>query len=290
MAAEKDFELLDNYLANRMPVEERAAFEKQIEADLDLQREIKIQQAVVESLRKARVAELKSMLNNVALPAAGATSAATKIAAGLTLTVAISTGLYFLLSEKETTTAAVRETIQPTQEPTSPTPQEPEPAPANEQPAMVEQEEESKRPTSASRKIKKQKQEPAPAPVIEPKIEVFDPTGDLNDESSEPTEGDILSDDDRISTEDATIFVAVDSTNRRHHFHYKLEKDNLILFGSFEEHLYEILEFFSQDKRTAFLYYKKAYYYLKETDKITALAAVQDPALLNKLRQHRTKN
>jgi hypothetical protein len=285
MAAEKDFELLDEYLANRMPAEERAAFEKKIESEPELQKEIRLQQTLIESLKKARIAELKGMLNNVAVPAATATSAAVKIAAGIAITAAIGIGVYFSFSKTET--VATPSIVHPEENPT-PTPEAP--TPEKEQPAIVEQEEEPKRTAATTKKTKKQKPEPAAVPVIEPKIDVFDPTGDLTDESNEPTEGDILSDDDRISTEDATIFVAVDSTNRRHHFHYTLKKDNLLLFGSFEEHLYEILEFFSQDKRTAFLYYKKAYYYLKETEKITALLPVQDPALLNKLRQHRTKN
>jgi hypothetical protein len=288
MAVEKDLELMDDYLANRMPVEERAAFEKRIEAEVDLKKEIQIQQDIVASLRNVRMAELKNMLNNVPvhnLP--GSTSTVfIKVVAGVAISTLIGTSLYYFLNqpEKQEVVAPIQNDVSKTE---VPQPQNEQPGALSEQPAIVE--EENKK-TQASNSIKKAKKEVPPAPVADPKIEVFDPTAELEDTSNEPSESEILTNDDIPSTFEPSIMVTVDSTSRRHNFHYKLEEDALLLYGPFERNLFEILEFISDNKRTAFLYYKKSYYYLKETDKTLALTPVQDPALLNKLRQYRTKN
>lgn len=289
MAAERDFELLDDYLANRMPAEERAAFEQKIQADPALQQSMAMQQALITSLRQARVAELKAMLNNVPLGSIpGSTSAVlTKVFVGIGLVAAIGTGIYFLLNDT-TSTAPVQEkavdTAQATVEPVSP-----DEAKAAEPPVTIE-ENVTKKGTSSSTSTKKKAKKTVPPAPIADKIKVFDPTEDLQNESTEPSANDILAIDDINTSFEPSITVTVDSTSRRHTFHYKLENDALLLYGPFEKNLFEILEFFSDNKRTAFLYHKKTYYYLKETDKTTALTPVQDPALLNKLRQYRTKN
>src|SRR6478609_2118009 len=97
MITERDLELLDNYVGNRMSVDEKATFENQLNADAELQQEFQLQQKVVESLRQARVAELKTMLNNV--PASALTGSSTtafiKATIGVVATGIIATGLYF---------------------------------------------------------------------------------------------------------------------------------------------------------------------------------------------------
>lgn len=284
MAAEKDFELLDDYLANRMPVDERAAFEQKIASEPALQHELTFQQTITESLKSARMAELKSMLNNVPVSPVGTSALVTKISLGVAVTAIIGTVLYFGFIDKNQDTSTVT-TLPITEKPATPPAEKPS---ENEQPLIVEEEKEE---TATAEKSKKKAKVKSLVPVvIEPKIEVFDPTADLEETTDNPDESDILSEDDQISTSDATILVAVDSTSRRHTFHYKLEQDQLTLYGPFEHNLFEVLEFFSERKRTAFLYYKKSYYYIKDADKATALVPVQDPALLNKLRKHRTGN
>lgn len=291
MAVEKDLELLDDYLANRMPVEERAAFEKRIEAEADLKSEIKIQQDVVASLRKARMAELKNMLNNVPVQNLPGSTGTTlfKVAAGVAIGTLIGASVYYFQNRASENEIVVPEQKEIADVEDIPQPNNEKPKDLEEQPVVIEEEEENKK-TKALNTKRKAKKVVTPAPVADPKIEVFDPTADLENESSTPNESEILTNEDIPSTFEPSIVVTVDSTSRRHTFHYKLEEDALLLYGPFERNLFEILEFFSDNKRTAFLYYKKSYYYLKETDKTLALTPVQDPALLNKLRQYRTKN
>lgn len=283
MAVERDFELLDDYLANRMPVEERAAFEQKIATEPALVKELKLQQGIVESLRKTRATELKNMLNNVPVPPVG-TSLVTKVTIGIAVSALVATTLYFTLS-KEAVTVEAEAPTPAIETPVTPPAEKPE---KSEQPIAIEEDknEVAKTEKKTSKKSRNKTQNPV---VVEPKIEVFDPTAEL-EETEKATEGDLLSEEDEIATGKSTILVDIDSTSRRHTFHYKLVQDQLTLYGPFEHNLFEILEFFSEEKRTAFLYYKKSYYYIKEADKVTALVPVQDPALLNKLRKQRTGN
>jgi hypothetical protein len=61
----KYFELIDDYLTNRLGETEKLAFENELQSNLALQKEVAFQKLVIEGVKKARATELKSMLNNV---------------------------------------------------------------------------------------------------------------------------------------------------------------------------------------------------------------------------------
>src|SRR5688500_5883667 len=105
MAVERDFELLDDYLSNRLSADEKSAFEKKIEADPDLKQELKIQQDFVEGIRNARITELKSMLNNIPVAPAngGQTSMLIKAGSWAVITGLVITGAYFYFSKNDST-------------------------------------------------------------------------------------------------------------------------------------------------------------------------------------------
>ena len=96
MATARDLELLDDYLGNRMDEKSRAAFEQQINADEGLRAEMDMQQQMISGSKNARIAELKSMLMNVPIPAAQTTgiAAGAKIALGVAIAGLIATGIY----------------------------------------------------------------------------------------------------------------------------------------------------------------------------------------------------
>src|SRR5688572_32293996 len=103
MASEKDFEILDEYAGNRLNPQERAAFEKQLESDAELKNELSLQRKIVEGIKTARKAELKSMLNNVpvsSIPTEGM-SVAAKLGLWVIVAGLVSTGLYFYLNQDE---------------------------------------------------------------------------------------------------------------------------------------------------------------------------------------------
>jgi hypothetical protein len=85
-----------------------------------------------------------------------------------------------------------------------------------------------------------------------------------------------------------SIAVEIDTKNKKYDFHYQFKDGKLFLYGPFENDLYEILEFFSDDKRTMFLFYQENFYLLKDdNEKLKPLGAIQDPSLIKKLKDYR---
>jgi hypothetical protein len=117
---------------------------------------------------------------------------------------------------------------------------------------------------------------------------VFEPSEETK--SSEPT---TASDSGKgtagvVSTPSIAIEAGINGNNGKYNFHYQFKDNKLFLYGVFEKNLYELMEFFSNNKRTLFLYYKENYYLLNEDDnKIKRLAPISDPALLKKLKDYR---
>src|SRR5687767_11416583 len=105
MAAERDFELLDDYLANRLGEKEKSAFEQKLNTDVDLKREFELQQQFINGIKKARVAELKAMMNKIPVPAGTSTGTAigAKIALWAVVVGVIGTSLYLYFDKDEIT-------------------------------------------------------------------------------------------------------------------------------------------------------------------------------------------
>ena len=286
MAAERDFELLDDYLSNRLSGEEKSAFEKTLEADGELNHELQLQQKLIEGIRNARVAGLKTMLNNTPIPPTQAGGAAlfTKAAVWLSVAGLVGTGLYFFFKNDEPSPV-----IQPsvlTLEQKKDVPAETHPQPNEEKSAIAEDNtsaKEEKKSKSSAKKKKKLSVETSK--VDQPKLDVYDPTKEVEFKAAEP----------RIEVEvsaktsiNSHIAVTLDNTNKKYTFHYQFKEGKLLLYGTFQKNLYEILEFFSNEKRTIFLFYKSNYYLLEQNDdKIKALSPIKDPVLLNKLKNYR---
>src|SRR5881392_2908175 len=102
MAAERDLELLDDYLSNRLDAQEKARFENKLTQDPGLKSELELQQQFVDGIKKARTAELKSMLNNIPVPpSATGTAAGAKIAAAVIAVAIVGTSLYFYFDKDQ---------------------------------------------------------------------------------------------------------------------------------------------------------------------------------------------
>jgi hypothetical protein len=82
--------------------------------------------------------------------------------------------------------------------------------------------------------------------------------------------------------------VSIDKNNKKYSFHYQIRDGQIFLYGPFEKGLYEIMEFFSENKRTIFLFHQNNYYLLNdETEKVRPLAPITDPVLIKKLKEYR---
>jgi hypothetical protein len=278
MATERDFELLDDYIANRLKGSEKSAFENKLQADPDLQNEFSTQQNLVEGIKKARAAELKAMLQNVPIPAGpqgGTISVGVKAALTTVVAALVATGIYFYFQEKPVIepekTEQVNEAGRPTTTEEQTTPE------ATESASAVTEDNES---VNDSEAVPDKQSQPA----TQPKIEVFDP-------SEENEETAVAADESPRTSADnggSAMAVEIDKQHKQYSFHYQFRDGKLFLYGPFEKNLYEIMEFISDEKTTMFLFYKNNYYLLKEDgDRIKPLAAISDPALIGKLKEYR---
>jgi hypothetical protein len=281
MATEREFELLDDYVANRLGVEEKSAFESKIQADPDLQREYQMQERMVKAIREARKAELKAMLNNVPVPpiGQGGTSVMAKLAMGTVVAGLVATGVYFYADKQEDAATPVEESASSTKKSA--------PAEANKEKSTVSTSENSEKSDVAESATKSSDVNKISAgeTSAKPEMSVYDPTTEAGSEDIEEPAA------ERRNTARAgapSIAVQIDRANKNYDFNYQFQDGKLTLYGPFERNLYEIMEFFSDEKRTVFLYYKSNYYLLKDdNNKVQSLAAITDPALIKKLKEYR---
>lgn len=297
MATEKEFELLDEYLSNRLQGEERAEFEKKLESDPQLKQEYQFQQSLVEGIRKARAAELKGMLKNIPVTSipTGQSAVITKVISSLLVAGLVTTGIYLYL-DKDSDQESQEEVLalEPKESDNSSQPivgddqseSESEPVESPELKEIAGGVENKATTETPNTEINKKNKAVSPR---EPVLEVFDPTSEGNIETQRALEHEQI---ELIENAIVTSYieVEVDGTNKTYTFHYLFKDGKLILFGSFEKNLYEILEFINNEskKRTVFLYYKTNYYLL-DTAKTqpTPLLTIRDKTLIKKLKEHR---
>lgn len=294
MASEKDFEILDEYAGNRLNPQDRAAFEQQLESDAELKNELSLQREIIEGIRTARKAELKQLLNDIpvsAIPNQGMSLAA-KVGLWVVVAGLVSTGLYYYFNHEDTTVVQPAITNEIEEESTDNTVVE-DVKPESDD-AKVEQPVQQSPVQSQPKSAEKQAVKPAAPktstteptqeqPSVEPStLDVFDPSQDA--ENAEQVTAEEIG--PKVSTKSSIAVVT--EVDKRYNFHYQFKDNKLFLYGSFEKNFYEIMEFFSNNKRTMFLYYKDNYYLLNDADeKVKPLAPINDAALLKKLRDYR---
>jgi hypothetical protein len=272
----ENFELIEKYATGQLQGPEKEAFELQLQTNTSLQNDVALQKRIIEGIKNARVAELKAMLNQV--PVTGVMSSgvsAMKIITGAVAVGAILTGtlFYFKSWQKEVTPRPVENEVPTIQE------KKPEVAPAepredNPSPATAEPSKELKKKPAPSNKQK----------AVQPKIEVVDPTNELTKEPSREQKK-LAQPQSIIVT--SRIGVEINSSSAKYSFHYQFTQGKLILYGIFDNGLYEIIEV-NGDTHSIFLYYKDNYYLLNEKQSsITPLVTIKDLELVKKLKEYR---
>ena len=272
------FDLIDDYLTNRLSDNEKKAFEESMNSDPALKSEVNNQEVIVEGIRKASAAELKAMLNNVPIGSVSLWGEYTwlKIAATIGVAGVIGTAMYLYSSDAGTTIKTVpsaeikTDSIVPKEETT-------EPILENK---IEENTEENSTPSTTQNRLARPKVKESKTP----KIDVTDPSNEmLTEESdSEPT---LVTANLGISM--STIQVERDAQNKLYNFHYQFWDKKLYLFGPFDEALYEILEIHG-DNHALFLYFKDNFYHLNDSStEISELTPIQDRPLIQKLKEFR---
>ncbi|MBL0743962.1 hypothetical protein [Chryseolinea lacunae] len=285
MVSEKDFEALDHYVGNRLNAADKAAFEQKLADDAALRKELNVQQQIAEGLRTARAAELKQLLKNVPLSSLPSAGPSLLVRVGLWTVAAgvVATGLYFYLRPSENTvasaeTATVTAPIEMKQDAVAP---EAQPKPEE---VTVPAEVPAATLRKADEKPAAKTQQADVKPEERKALEPFDPSETA--ENTSPAKTDDAA--PAVVSSKSRIVVETDTNNKKYTFHYQLKENKLMLYGPFEQNLYEILEFFTDNKRTTFLFYNSNYYQLNdEGDKIRSLTPIKDPELLKKLKEYR---
>jgi len=275
-------ELIEDYLTNRLDEGAKSAFEQQIAADPQLKAEVNLQREIIESVKQARISELKAMLNNVPI-GGGASLTIGKVALATLSAGLVGTFLYFALNTEPskdiaepTETIVAEEQVVPAEQPEETQP------PAEESQSVLNPESEKETTKRSSSEVKKMT---SPKPMS-PKIEVLDLTGDVdtNSQLSEPPKP---SSSPTVSA--SSIEVETDNSNKNYPFHYQFKEGKLLLYGPFDESLYEIIEI-NGGTHTLFLYYKNSYYSLSEEEhQVVPLIMIRDLELLRMLDKYRGK-
>lgn len=278
MADERDFELLDDYLSNRMREQDRPAFEQRLQSDPDLLQEYTVQKRVIQGIKDARVTQLKSMLNQIPVPSSSTGNAfASKVFIGAVVAIVIAAAaLWFYRNE-----AAIKEqpSVQSEQKTTTPT-EEPanksaEPQMELEQPSVedTQPQESDRNQTSAGTEHSKPSLAKRPDPVSGPPA---------SDNSSAASAG------GKAAVANVSVNI---KQNSDYSFHYQFDNGKLTLYGPFESGAYEIVAIQYNTGKLMSLYYNEKYYMLTEGIKgIRKLDPVTDPALLNKLHEQRASD
>jgi len=287
----RNFELIDDYLSNRLKGAEKEAFEKELNNDPSLKSDLDFQKQVVEGIRTARAAELKNMLSKV--PVGGSTVSmdftAMRMAAGVIGAGVVGAAIYFFVTRGEAPpfdkaatdfNKKTEELKKPETQPQDVTKVAPDSSRENV-PAVTTPEKEIK---------KEQKKQTKPVqevkPAEKPKLEVTDPSAELESSDNTKTENPTAN----ISRSDVTashIQVDIDSSNKKYDFHYQFVNGKLMLFGTFDKSLYEVLEI-NGARHAVFLFYKDGYYLLDQNQhKVTKLEPITDTALISKLKEYR---
>lgn len=279
-----NFELIDDYLANRLKGREKDEFESQLGNDPALKSEVDLQKQIVEGIRQMRAAELKSMLSKVPVTGGGAQIefSVLRIAAGVVLAGVVTAAAFYYYNsddfppiENAAADVTKKEAVKP--EDSKPEQANPQQAP-QEKAAATENEKQEATDEEAAEKVQ---------PATKPSLDITDPSDELSEEN--PASAELPSTSDKREISPSHVQVEMDSSNKKYDFHYQFAGNKLMLYGSFDRSLYEVLEI-NTGNHALFLFYKNNFYLLdEEQQKIARLSPINDQVLLKKLREYRSR-
>ena len=276
MAEERDLELLDDYLTNQMSDHERSAFEQKLKADPDLQHEYVMQKRLIQGLKDARIAELKSMLNQVPVPSQGSGNAlGLKALLGTTLTLMIAAAGYWFFQDEPS-----RVEQQPISQTQQQTPADlPVTAKVDAEKSVTKKQnvsehqaqETDKNQTSAGTEHSKPSLAKRPDPLTAP--------------GAKSSDRSVANENSNGTLRTSATQVTVEQNDARYVFHYRNQDGKVTLYGPFEKDQYEVIELQDGENKNVFLSFRNNYYLLEEgAGQIRSLSPVTDATILQKLK------
>lgn len=280
-----NFDLIDEYLTNRLNGQDKELFENQLESDPALKSEVELQKTILQGIKAARSQELKTMLSKV--PVGGSTIhfdfSIARLAAGVIGAGVLAASLYYYfkpnLHFQDASTDILKKTekLKPAIEEKKPGESVPTDSAAHTPSPKLEEGTGKKKSPASPVKV-------VPAAVQKPSLEVIDPSEELNRKeipTEKPGSG------TRAGVTASQVDVEVDSSDKKYNFHYQFVGGKLMLFGAFDKSLYEVIEI-NGDQHSLFLYYKDQFYLIDEkVNWLTPLVAIKDASLTAKLKEYR---
>jgi len=279
-----NFELIDDYLTNKLNEQDRKSFEKQVNSDPVLKADLELQQEIIYGLKAARVAELKAMLNKVPVSTPVIYLSPLRIAAGLAGAAVLATAVYFYVENNfsfnpKQMSSSMIDSIRQEEQISSEILIDSTTTELNNEINVVgkKHKEVNKVRGNENNGVENSKET---RPVI-----------DLMDPSEEFTENEVVPEKATVSKSTISvsrITVNVISSERKLKSHYQFANGKLILYGDYDNGLYEIIEVNAESARSLFLFYKTKYYLLDDSKKeVTLLSEISDPNLIQKLNEFR---
>ena len=271
------------YFDNELSEAEKQDFLKELEANPELKSEFEFQQQVVEGIQAARKAELKAMLDNVPVASVGtsSTSIIYKAILGGAATILVGTGIYWYYFSSNTPAESVQEpvTIEYTDKEQV---VEIDNSDVNLEDNNIESQQNAHSEADNKRSSKVENK-----PSGTPKVNMPEMPDTDDGFASKTLPEESLEVPKTVRNASVNLNSKIDvevKMKKKYDFHYQFASGKLVLYGDFDDSLFEVLELNVQDESTLYLFYKSNYYYLNDrSGEISELEAVKDEPLKEKL-------
>lgn len=271
------------YFDNELSEAEKQDFLKELEANPELKSEFEFQQQVVEGIQAARKAELKAMLDNVPVTSVGtsSTSIIYKAILGGAATILVGTGIYWYYFSSNTPAESVQEpvTIEYTDKEQV---VEIDNSDVNLEDNNIESQQNAHSEADNKRSSKVENK-----PSGTPKVNMPEMPDTDDGFASKTLPEESLEVPKTVRNASVNLNSKIDvevKMKKKYDFHYQFASGKLVLYGDFDDSLFEVLELNVQDESTLYLFYKSNYYYLNDrSGEISELEAVKDEPLKEKL-------
>ncbi len=270
----ENFEKVEAYFNNELSDSEKNDFLNEVESNTDLKSEFNFQKEVINGIKEARKAELKAMLNQVPVASVGTTSSALyKILAGGAATILVGTSIWYYINAK--TNTATPQEIKVTLNTVAPEKQ------IIEEEVNTTQDSEEKA-VAATEMDNTQELKSATPKIITPNLPNSE---DVVENKALPEENLDIPEAINAGSINLSSKVNVEvKFKKKYNFHYQYSNKGIILYGDFEEGLFEILELNKEETTALYLYYESNYYYINDNSGvIKPLKPVTDKKIKLKL-------
>jgi hypothetical protein len=290
-------ERIEAYFRNELGETEQQHLLQDVKTDKSLNSDFKFQESVTDGIKAFRKKELIAKLDNIQI-ATTSQSLLLKTIGIVGIATIATIGTYMWLNQDIGTIPTQPESNieELVQEPTEGSSNNSNSlaASANEDESSEKEdlasiEENSKEVAKLEETITPERNAPTTAETVAPTIVV--------PEFNEPESGESMTDEEDLSAPDAmsTSSVKLSTRNdvevklsKKYTFHYQIVDEALVLYGSFNESPFEVIELKTNEGINSYLYFKENFYsLLTDSKEIRPLYQIENKELINELQKRR---